>query len=155
MIVWVRLYFKPSGLRCEMTVTPLEWVLGRDSQSWMKIIPHDTEHSIDLVPLSSYLHIQDNLITYPGSIIQKTPGFITNTSHAPIIFFGGRRQNRFIISVCMIFFDNRVVGGLFLSLLSLLYKNRASHGYQNTILYLSLRPWNSTAHGWWYWPHYV
>ena len=30
MIVWVRLYFKPSGLRCEMTVTPLEWVLGRD-----------------------------------------------------------------------------------------------------------------------------
>ena len=32
MIVWVRLYFKPSGLRCEMTVTPLEWVLGRDFQ---------------------------------------------------------------------------------------------------------------------------
>ena len=30
MIVRVRLYFKPSGLRCEMTVTPLEWVLGRD-----------------------------------------------------------------------------------------------------------------------------
>ncbi|RVW65054.1 Transposon Ty3-I Gag-Pol polyprotein [Vitis vinifera] len=30
MIVWVRLYFKPSGLRCEITVTPLEWVLGRD-----------------------------------------------------------------------------------------------------------------------------
>ena len=31
MIVWVKLYFKPSGLRCEMTVTPLEWVLGRDN----------------------------------------------------------------------------------------------------------------------------
>ena len=30
MTVWVILYFKPSGLRCEMTVTPLEWVLGRD-----------------------------------------------------------------------------------------------------------------------------
>ena len=30
MIVWVRLHFKPSGLRCEMTVTPLEWVLGHD-----------------------------------------------------------------------------------------------------------------------------
>ena len=33
MIVWVRLYFKPSGLRCEMTVTPLEWVLGRDKNN--------------------------------------------------------------------------------------------------------------------------
>ena len=30
MIVWVRLYFKPSGLRCKMTLTPLKWVLGRD-----------------------------------------------------------------------------------------------------------------------------
>ena len=30
MIVWVILYFKPSGLRCKMTITPLEWVLGRD-----------------------------------------------------------------------------------------------------------------------------
>ena len=33
MIIWVRLYFKPSGLRCEMTVMPLEWVLGRDNSS--------------------------------------------------------------------------------------------------------------------------
>ena len=31
MIVRVRLYFKPSGLRCEMIITPLERVLGRDS----------------------------------------------------------------------------------------------------------------------------
>ena len=41
MTVWVRLYFKPSGLRCEMTVTPLEWVLGRDSWSrsrWLTAI---------------------------------------------------------------------------------------------------------------------
>ncbi|RVW88173.1 Transposon Ty3-G Gag-Pol polyprotein [Vitis vinifera] len=30
MIVWVRLHFKPSSLRCKITVTPLEWVLGRD-----------------------------------------------------------------------------------------------------------------------------
>ena len=28
--IWVRLHCKPSGLKCEMTVTPLEWVLGRD-----------------------------------------------------------------------------------------------------------------------------
>ncbi|RVW15572.1 Retrovirus-related Pol polyprotein from transposon 17.6 [Vitis vinifera] len=26
----LRLHYKPSGLKCEMTVTPLEWVLGRD-----------------------------------------------------------------------------------------------------------------------------
>ena len=30
MIVWVRLHCKPSRLKCELTVTPLEWVLGRD-----------------------------------------------------------------------------------------------------------------------------
>ena len=31
IIVWVRLHCKPSGLKCEMTITPLEWVLGRDN----------------------------------------------------------------------------------------------------------------------------
>ena len=31
MIVWVRLHFKSSGLMCEMTVMPLEWVLGCDN----------------------------------------------------------------------------------------------------------------------------
>ena len=30
IIVWVRLHCKPSGLKCEMIVMPLEWVLGRD-----------------------------------------------------------------------------------------------------------------------------
>ena len=34
MIVWVRLHFKCSGLRCEMTITPLEWALGRDTSRW-------------------------------------------------------------------------------------------------------------------------
>ena len=32
--VWVRLHRKPLGLKCEMTVTPLEWVLGRDNLHW-------------------------------------------------------------------------------------------------------------------------
>ena len=38
MTVGVRLYFKPSGLRCEMTVTPLEWVLGRDNHFQVLIV---------------------------------------------------------------------------------------------------------------------
>ena len=58
MTVWVRLYFKPSGLRCEMTVTPLEWVLGRDSGELPK--PRMRDPSFNLLLLSSTVIIIKN-----------------------------------------------------------------------------------------------
>ena len=50
MIVWVRLHFKPSGLRCEMTVMPLEWVLGRD-QSGIRALGCDIDGNLFSLPL--------------------------------------------------------------------------------------------------------
>ena len=53
IIVWIRLHYKPTGLKCEMTVMPLEWVLGRDNVFLNNLhdMPLETEmeFTIDLI----------------------------------------------------------------------------------------------------------
>ena len=55
IIVWVRLHYKPSGLKCEMTVTPFEWVLGRDIDGPLPLWSSNV----------STLYLRDNLFSGP------------------------------------------------------------------------------------------
>ncbi|RVW90602.1 hypothetical protein CK203_038739 [Vitis vinifera] len=74
MIVWVRLHFKPLGLRSKLTVTPLEWVLGCDKVDTMSprrpTSSQNSQANDDIPPPSEALPLMstEGLYRYLGTL---------------------------------------------------------------------------------------